>query len=174
MWMQFPRGGDRLIDGISGQLAMLWLVLPANVHHHEWWTYLRPNMGCPFHHDQFVFIRCCVKACAWFFVSLLHCNLHMFDDFCWHILQSNPHPKNIDAPNAESRTDSMFLSWLACRTRIYRQDQQSHFQLALPFAGYNSYLGGGFTHVLCSPRSFGKWSNLTIFFKGWNHQLAIS
>ena len=36
-------------------------------------------------------------------------------------------------------------------------------------------LGGGFNYFLCSPRSLGKWSNLTsIFFQmGWfNHQLA--
>ena len=35
-------------------------------------------------------------------------------------------------------------------------------------------LGGGFKYFLFSPRSLGKWSNLTtIFQRGWNHQLDI-
>ena len=35
------------------------------------------------------------------------------------------------------------------------------------------YLGGGFIKFLISPRTLGKWSNLTnIFQRGWNHQLV--
>ena len=38
----------------------------------------------------------------------------------------------------------------------------------------NPYLGGGFKYFLFSPRSLGKWSNLTnIFQMGWNHQLEM-
>ena len=37
------------------------------------------------------------------------------------------------------------------------------------------HLDGGFKYLLCSPRTLGKWSNLTnIFQMGWNHQLATS
>ena len=36
----------------------------------------------------------------------------------------------------------------------------------------NELLGGGFNHFLFSPRSLGKWSNLTnILQQGWHHQL---
>ena len=40
---------------------------------------------------------------------------------------------------------------------------------------YIIHLGGGFKYCICSPRSLGKWSNLTnIFQMGWfNHQLVI-
>ncbi len=40
--------------------------------------------------------------------------------------------------------------------------------------GVRGFLGGGFKYFLFSPRTFGKWSNLTnIFQMGWNHQLVF-
>ncbi len=40
--------------------------------------------------------------------------------------------------------------------------------------GDKHILGGGFKHFLFSPRSLGKWSNVTnIFQMGWHHQLAF-
>ena len=56
------------------------------------------------------------------------------------------------------------------RVGVFNEGEADKFTKEARFPT-NSKLGGGFKYFLFSPRSLGKWSNLTnIFQMGWNHQ----